>query len=254
MSAAVFALVLPLLAVEVPADQAAPADIFDAFPVAVDGAVVPENGRLLVTGSTRFLATHANGDVEDLTATGPVVTMHTREWRTVTPTLIEGDTISLERVCDDCAGELPLVWTVGPADNDAPVFTDAEANANGGIVGLYDNDPERFNNNRYGFNVSAFLAPLQTPEFTVVRVTGGGVDVSAVTFDDMFVSFAVPGPEEREACFQAVASDAAGNASAPYDFCVDLVDDRSFFGCAQAGAPTSMLFALTAVLLRRRRR
>jgi hypothetical protein len=259
MSASVLALVLPLLAPSIAAEVAVPeeADIFDAFPIAIDDATVPENGRLLVSGATRFLVTHADTRIEDLVATEPSFFMHTRTFRTLSPTLVEGDTITVERVCEGC-GEGAYTWTVGPVDDDAPVFTDGPTNTNGGIVGLYDNDPEAFNNNRFGFSVSGWLAPLQTPEMVIIHITGEGVDEHQIAFDDEegpWVTFQVPGPLEREACFEATAIDAAGNESAPYDFCVDLVDDRrNFLGCAQTGSSSSVLAVLGAMLLRRRRR
>lgn len=246
-----FSLVASLLA----ADVALPEEVdsFDAFPLVEFG--IPENGRLLVSGGTRFLVTHRDGSVEELTGEDPVFNMHTRSYFTVTPTLVEGDTITLERVCEGCANDLPFTWAVGPADNDAPAFTDGPS-TDGGVVGLYDNDPELLNNYRYGFNVGVWLPPLETPEMTVVHVVGEGVDAHQVAFHDdfgPFVTFQVLGPEEREACFQATAIDPAGNESTPSSFCVDLVDDRRPFGCAQGDASLWSLAALGAVGLRRRR-
>lgn len=246
-----FLSLVPLIAAEVA--LAPEADIFDAFPLAEVG--VPENGRLLVSGSTRFLVTHRDGSVEERTGEAPVFSMHTRSYSTVTPTLVEGDTITLERVCDGWADDVPFTWSVGPADDDAPVFTDV-GSADGGVVALYDNDPERFNNNRIGFNVGVWLAPLETPEMPVVHVVGEGVDEHQIAFHDdfgPFITFQVPGPQERQACFQATAIDAAGNESAPFVFCVDLVDDRWPAGCAQGDASIWSLAALGAVALRRRR-
>lgn len=244
--------VIPLIAADVALPEEV--DIFDAFPLAELG--VPENGRLLVSGGTRFLVTHRDGSVEEIPGEDPIFNMHTRSYFAVTPTLVEGDTITLVRACEGCADDVPFTWSVGPADDDAPAFTDG-GSTDGGVVGLYDNDPERFNNNRYGFNVGVWLAPLETPEMTVVRVVGEGVDEHQIAFHDdfgPFVTFQVFGPEEREACFQATAIDAAGNESAPSNFCVDLVDDRGPLGCAQSDASIWSLAALGAVALRRRRR
>ena len=123
----VIALVLPLLAPLIAVDVALPeeVDIFDAFPVSIDDATVPENGRLLVSGGTRFLVTHADGSVEDLTGEDPIFEMHTRTFFTVKPTLVEGDTITIERVCEGCVGSYS--WSVGPVDDDAPVFSQFSA-------------------------------------------------------------------------------------------------------------------------------
>jgi hypothetical protein len=82
---------------------------------------LPANGHLLIKAADRVLITHGDGSVEDLVPGDPVVDGLDGAYATVTPTLTEGEVISLEAVCSTCGTE-PLEWVVGPVDVDAPVF------------------------------------------------------------------------------------------------------------------------------------
>jgi hypothetical protein len=225
------------------ADAALPSEPqFDVFPAA--GTTLPENGRLLVAAAERVLISHDDGRVEDLVPGEPAVFVVDGAYQSVTPTLTDGEVISLEAVCSTCGGMEPLTWAVGPADNDAPAFEEPSFVD----VSVSRNAPL---SPRYGFAV-ALGVPLDGP--AVVELAGEGVRFSQLADGETTLSFYVQGGEEREACFTVTATDIAGNVGEPQDVCIDLVDDSPGpFGCSQASASSSAVFAVAALLLRRRR-
>jgi hypothetical protein len=110
---------------------------------------------------------------------------------------------------------------------------------------------------RTGFVVTFILpARLQPDEPVTVDVVGDAVAFTQFVSDGQeTIGFYVDGDEEREACFTVTATDIADNVGEPHDVCIDLVDDNpGLFGCSQSSASSTAVFALTALLLRRRRR
>lgn len=241
LSAAV-SLVVSVAAAEVATDAAAPSPPqFDVFPA--EGTTLPENGRLLVKAAERVLITHDDGRVEDLAPSVPITPMLDGTYATVSPTLTAGEVISLEAVCATCGGMEPLTWSVGPADFDVPSFGEPSQLVVSGY-GATVLTP------RLGFSVE-FAVPLGEP--AVVSLEGEGVALNQFGYDEADLGFYVGGGEERVACFTLTVTDIADNVAEPRDVCIDLVDSEAF-GCAQGSASSTALFALSALLLRRRRR
>jgi MYXO-CTERM domain-containing protein len=223
------------------------------FPVA--GTTLPANGRLLNSGADRVLVTHADASVEDLAVDEPFVSAQSGAFGTVTPTLIDGDAITVEKVCSEpCGTPVPQAWPVGPADEAPPAIADLTASA------------------EYQYDYAFLVEPtLTVSEVASVHFFGDEIDdvrfppdwQSALRIDEMQDGRWVPlffnGTDDRTVCFDAIATDLAGNESAAASTCVDLVADRNplqqfLHGCASTSSASTALFALTALLLRRRRR
>lgn len=240
MVLAVALAVVPLLVADMAYAPSEPT--FEVFPA--EGTTLPANGRLLVGGADRVLVTHADGTAEDLAVGEPFISQGSGPFGTVIPTLVDGDVITVEKVCSvPCGTPEPQTWPVGPADDAPPLITAFSA------VGTFEYDA--------GF----FVRPtLDVSELASVRVVGDEADeVLFPQEDDEWVPLYLSGADDRTVCFDAIATDLAGNESAPASTCVDLVADRNplqqlLHGCASTGTANSALFAVTALLLRRRRR
>jgi hypothetical protein len=232
--------VLPIVAAE-PYFVSPPAMPHGVFPA--PGTVLPANGHLLVEQVERVLVTHDDGRVEDLPVGDPFAVIASQSFGTVTPDLSDGETITLERVCDGCATSEPLSWVVGPNDDTAPVFVDVGARA------------ERIGEG-WAVSVTGRVAPAEEALLHVVGDDGLDAHYAWQVESGLWSLSSVIGTE-RELCLNVVAIDAAGNESEAQSTCVDLVDPANplhLFGCASTGTANTALFALTALLLRRRRR
>lgn len=232
--------VLPSIAAEAyfVSPPAMPHGVFPA-----PGRVLPANGHLLVEQVERVLVSHDDGRVEDLAVGDPFVVIASQSFGTVTPALTDGETITLERVCDGCATSEPLSWVVGPVDGAAPTFVDAGAVA------------ERIGEG-WAVSVTGRVAPPEEALLHVVGDDSAGADYAWQVEPGLWSLSGVIGAE-RELCLDVVAIDAAGNESEAQRTCVDLVDPANplhLLGCASTGTANTALFALTALLLRRRRR
>jgi hypothetical protein len=235
--------VLPIVAAEpliTPLPTPLPYGVFPA-----PATVLPVNAALLVDAD-RVLITHDDGRVEDLTVGEPRITVGSRGVGTVTPTLTEGETITLEPVCTRCGASDALSWVVGPVDETSPAFVrDVTMTA------------ERYD----GVVRVSLTQQLSEEEEVLLHVVGADVDSGVDQYlwqlaPSVWSTFAVSGVE-REACFDVTAVDAAGNESETRRACVDIVaapGPLQLFGCASTGTANTALFALTALLLRRRRR
>lgn len=236
--AVVFA-VLPVLAADIAYAPSEPT--FEVFPD--DGTMLPENGRLLVGGADRVLVTHADGSVEDLVVGEPFISQASGMFGTVIPTLVDGDVITVEKVCRvSCGTPEPQTWPVGPADETPPVITEFSG------VGAFQYDS--------GFLVTPTVT---VSELASVHFLSGENDEVRFPQDGQWVAMYLNGADDRTVCFDAIATDLAGNESAPASTCVELVADRNplqqyLHGCASTSRANNALFALTALLLRRRRR
>lgn len=239
MSLAVAFAVLPVVAADAffVSPPAVPSAVFPA-----PGTVLPQNGRVLVADVARVLVTHDDGRVEDLAVGEPSQEIGSQRFGAVTPALREGETITLERVCDGCATSEPLNWVVGTVDDSAPVFVDAAARA------------ERVGE---GWTITV-IGRVDPAEEALLHIVADDVLDDTVWQVEPGVwsltSFVSP---ERELCVDIVAIDAAGNAGEPQTTCVDLIDLANplhVFGCASTGATGSTLFAVFALALALRRR
>ena len=111
---------LPIVAAEpllVPPPSPLPSGVFPA-----PSTTLPENAVILVANAERVLITHDDERVEDLLVGAARLRVGGDAVGTVTPALTEGETITLEVVCDGCSAREPLSWVVGPVDDTSPVF------------------------------------------------------------------------------------------------------------------------------------
>jgi hypothetical protein len=226
--------VLPAVAGEVAAPSEPPEPAF--FPAA--GATLPANGRLFVVGAERVLVTHADGSVEDLAVGEPFVSADIGTWGAIAPTMVDGDVITVETVCGaPCGTSAEQSWAVGPADDAAPTIQWGTS-----TVGplLIPSEPA---------SVHVFGDELDEVHLGTVTVSGVWQRV------EEHLDFT--GTNERTVCLDAIATDLAGNESAVESMC-NTVAARNpleqFISCASTGGANTALFALTALLLRRRRR
>jgi hypothetical protein len=229
--------------------------IDSTFPDA--SVVLPTNARLVASGTAdaTFLLTRGDQSVVALDVE-PHASTYGRMLVLPLPPLNVGEDIVLEPSCRAQTCGRTFSFAVGDRDDvEAPAFatgdvTSTYTNGSGGN-GLFGRD---------AFEINACLPPLVTNEPVLLHITGDNLAEPLLNpggagcgdNDGVGVYFFVPGGDVREACFDIVAVDVAGNASAPFQFCVDLVDEDS--GCAQTTATGPAALGLLVLRLRRRRR
>jgi hypothetical protein len=219
--------------------------------------VLPTNARLVAFGGavdSSFLLQRGDGTVValDVVASHPT-TFSGQALVLPLPPLSVGEDIVLEPSCPSCGLTFP--FRVGDADDlEAPAFSAGEASgtftSGTGGNGVFGQD---------GFEIDACLPALVSNEPVLLQITGDDLAESLLTQRGSFcgdgegvsVYFLVSGGDQREACFDITAVDVAGNAGAPFQLCLDLVDQDS--GCAQTSATASTALALVLLGLRRRR-
>jgi hypothetical protein len=216
--------------------------------------VLPTNARLVASGTTdaTFLLTRGDQSVVALDVE-PHASTYGQMLVLPLPSLNLGEDIVLEPSCPACG--TTFTFAVGDGDDvEAPAF------AAGDVSSAYTNGSG--GNSLFGrdaFEIDACLPPLVTNEPVLLQITGdnlaepllNGGGASCGDDDGVGVHFFVPGGDVREACFEIVAVDVAGNTSAPFSLCLDLVDEDS--GCAQTNPMAPTALGLLLLGLRRRR-
>lgn len=214
-------------------------------------AVIPTNARLVAFGTTDadFLLTRGDQSVVSLEVTDTLASSNGQAMVLALPPLVAGEVVELEPSCADC--QRTFTFAVGDADDvEAPTFAAGEASTFTTGNGVFNED---------GFEVDACLPPLVADEPVLLEVVSEVLPATLLTTPGAFcgddagvgVYFSVPGGAGGEACFDIRAVDVAGNASAPYRLCLDLVDQD---GCAQTTAMVPATLALLLLAVRRRRR
>jgi len=247
---------LQLLAAEVAVpDQELPRPVERVFPAG--DVVLPTNAQLVAfggNGESAFLLQRGDESVEQLGVRETLLaSAGAAAFVLETPALLVGESIELQPSCPSCNAVFP--FQVGDADDvTAPVIGDGEVRTYAAGIG---------GNGWFGaegYEIDLCLPALTIDEPVLARLTGEGLTPLLLETAGGFcgdgpglsLAFVLDGGEERAVCFEVVAIDVAGNESAPFPFCYDLVNDDAE-GCAQTSSPTSMLLALTAFMLGRRR-
>ena len=242
MTLSIIALVLLL-----PTEPRLPVE--SAFPAT--SAVLPTNARVVVFGSEGNVYSLERGD-----GSVEVVDVDTR-FSNGADVLELPPLVADESIVVDVLG-VRFEWVVGDNDDTAiPVFVADTSitveEVNRGKTGTTGPD---------AWFIELCLPALVDEEPVLARIGGDAladtvlvavdIDIGGGCNDGHAARVVVDGERSGEACLDVVAVDVAGNAGVAETVCAALFDPTP--GCAQTSTSTSLLFALSALVLRRRRR